>query len=332
WLESHGRRVVNGRRAVELDVSKAAQLSALRAAGFDVPRTLAVAGAAALPAAATRLPVPFIGKHNQGGQGLGVRLSSSHDEFDAYLASPGYLAPVDGIILLQEYVPAAAPFITRVEIVGGSFVYAITADTARGGFELCPADACTAHAGTGDAGTGDAGTGDAGTGDAGTGDAGAGDAGTGDAGTGDAGTGDAGTGDTRTGGEAPWPALFALREGFDHPLIGRYSDCAVTAWRSPGSISSRPRTAAWSPTTSTPPPTTTRRSRPRPRGPPWPRWLRSSGGWSPRSPPRPARGPLETRVLTSGSTVTRFGYWMPVPGGLAGRHAGLAGALAWLIA
>src|SRR5262249_48805627 len=150
----------------------------------------------------------------------------------------GYLAPVDGIILLQEYVPAAAPFITRVEIVGGSFVYAITADTARGGFELCPADACTAHAGTGDAGTGDAGTGDAGRGDAGT--------------------GDAGTGDTRTGGEAPWPALFALREGFDHPLIGRYSDCAVTAWRSPGSISSRPRTAAWSPTTSTPPPTTTR--------------------------------------------------------------------------
>ena len=32
--------------------------------------------------------------------------------------------------------------ITRVEIVGGEFLYAIDADVARGGFELCPADAC----------------------------------------------------------------------------------------------------------------------------------------------------------------------------------------------
>jgi hypothetical protein len=80
-------------------------------------------------------------------------------------------------------------------------VYAITADTARGGFELCPADACTADARTGDARTGDAGTGDAGPGDTRTGGA-------------------------RTGGEAPGPALFALREGFDHPLIGRYLDFA----------------------------------------------------------------------------------------------------------
>jgi hypothetical protein len=172
WLESHGRRVVNGRRALELEVSKAAQLSALRTAGFDVPRTVAVAGPAELPAAARRLPAPFIGKHNQGGKGLGVELFASHDEFDAYLASPRYLAPVDGITLLQEYVQAAEPFITRVEVVGGSFVYAIKADTGRGGFELCPADACTVEAATVN--------------------------------------------------QDPAPALFALREGFDHPVIARY--------------------------------------------------------------------------------------------------------------
>jgi hypothetical protein len=170
WLESHERRVVNGRRVLELEVSKVAQLTALRAAGFDVPRTLAVVGTADLPAAAGKLPVPFICKHNQGGKGLGVRLFSSHDEFGAYVASPGYPAPVDGITLLQEYLPAAQPLITRVEIVGGTFVYAITADTARGGFELCPADACSADAAS--------------------------------------------------------PGLFALREDFDHPLIGRYLDFA----------------------------------------------------------------------------------------------------------
>jgi hypothetical protein len=172
WLESHGRRVVNGPSALELEVSKAAQLAALRAAGFDVPRTLVVAGAADLPAAARKLPVPFIVKDNQGGKGAGVRLFDGHDEFDAYIASPEYRPPVDGITLLQEYLRAARPCITRAEIVGGEFMYAITGDTARGGFELCPADACAVEPAAGPA------------------------------------------------------SLFALREGFDHPIIGRYRDFA----------------------------------------------------------------------------------------------------------
>ena len=171
WLESHGRRVVNGRRVLELEMSKMDQLTALRAAGFDVPRTLAVAGHAQLSPTARKLPVPFISKHNQGGKGLGVRLFESHGEFDDYLSSPGYQAPADGITLLQEYLRAAEPFITRVEVVGGEFIYAITADTARGGFELCPADACAID-------------------------------------------------------QAPGPDLFALRDGFDHPIAGRYADFA----------------------------------------------------------------------------------------------------------
>jgi hypothetical protein len=170
WLESHGRRVVNGRPALELEVSKVAQLAMLQAAGFDVPRTVAVAGTADLRAAARKLPVPFISKHNQGGKGLGVRLFSGYDEFDAYLGSADFTEPVDGITLLQEYLRAAKPFITRAEIVGGAFVYAITADTALGGFELCPADACAV--------------------------------------------------------DAPGAGLFALRQGFDHPIIGRYEDFA----------------------------------------------------------------------------------------------------------
>lgn len=142
WLEAYGRRVVNGRRVLELEMSKVDQIAALSAAGFDVPHTVAIAGTAALAATARRLPVPFIAKHNQGGKGLGVRLLRSHDEFDAYLASPGHERPVDGITLLQEYLRAAEPVITRVEIVGGEFIYAICADTALGGFQLCPADAC----------------------------------------------------------------------------------------------------------------------------------------------------------------------------------------------
>jgi hypothetical protein len=173
WLEAHGRRVVNGRRVLDLEMSKVEQLVALRAAGFDVPATIAVAGRRELAAAARRLPAPFISKHNQGGKGLGVALFRSHDEYEAYLASPAYAAPVDGITLLQEYLEAARPQITRAEIVGGEFVYAITADTARGGFELCPADACAVGAG-------------------------------------------------------PQQSLFALREGFDDPVIGRYEAFAAS--------------------------------------------------------------------------------------------------------
>jgi hypothetical protein len=149
WLEAHSRRVVNGRPVLELEMSKVDQLVALRAAGFDVPRTIAVAGTVELAAAARKLPEPFIAKHNQGGKGLGVRLFATHEDFDAYLGSTDYEAPVDGITLLQEYLRADQPRITRAEVVGGEFIYAICADTAVGGFQLCPADACGCREATG---------------------------------------------------------------------------------------------------------------------------------------------------------------------------------------
>jgi hypothetical protein len=142
WLEAHDRRVVNGRSVVEMEVSKVRQLSLLKAFGIDVPRTVAVVGKDELLAAATNFPTPFITKHNQGGKGLGVRRFDALDEFRDYITSDEFEEPVDGITLLQEYVQAREPFITRVETVGYQYVYAITADTARGGFQLCPADAC----------------------------------------------------------------------------------------------------------------------------------------------------------------------------------------------
>ncbi|MEM8929588.1 MAG: alpha-L-glutamate ligase, partial [Acidobacteriota bacterium] len=44
WLERHGRRVVNGSRALSLEVSKVAQYRALADAGVRVPRTIAAVG------------------------------------------------------------------------------------------------------------------------------------------------------------------------------------------------------------------------------------------------------------------------------------------------
>jgi len=142
WLESHGRRVVNGRSVVEMEVSKVRQYSLLRQFGLDTPRTVAVIGKQDLQDAARGFPAPFITKHNQGGKGLGVRRFDAITEFQAYIDSDEFEEPVDGITLLQEYLQPREPFITRIETVGYEFIYAIAADTIRGGFQLCPADAC----------------------------------------------------------------------------------------------------------------------------------------------------------------------------------------------
>ena len=144
WLEGHGRRVVNGSAVLELEVSKVAQDAALRAAGIDVPVTVAAFGRGqVLPAARTlgaAVPGPFVTKHNRGGKGLGVHRFESLEELAAY-AEDGYEEPVDGVTLVQEYLQPAEPFVTRAEFVGGRFVYALAAST-ENGFELCPADAC----------------------------------------------------------------------------------------------------------------------------------------------------------------------------------------------
>jgi glutathione synthase/RimK-type ligase-like ATP-grasp enzyme len=141
WLEAHGRRVLNGSAAFALEVSKVRQDWTLRAAGIDTPDTVAVVGREDLKAAARRLGTPFITKHNQGGKGLGVQLFRDVDAFDRYVDGDAFEDSPDGVTLLQRYIQPPEPFVTRVEIVGGRFLYAIRSSTADG-FELCPADAC----------------------------------------------------------------------------------------------------------------------------------------------------------------------------------------------
>lgn len=143
WLTRWGQRVVNGPGALDLEISKARQYAALEANGIATPRTVLVAGRDHIVAASRRhfSNQPVILKPNRGGKGLGVQLFLSGDSLASYVASDAYEAPVDGLQLLQEYVRAPRPFITRAEFVGGRFLYAVEVDTSDG-FELCPADAC----------------------------------------------------------------------------------------------------------------------------------------------------------------------------------------------
>ncbi len=143
WLVRWGRRVVNGPEALDLEISKTRQYAALAGHGIAVPRTVLVAGRDHLVTSAARYFAggPVILKPNRGGKGLGVRLFQSAEALGDYVGGPDYEAPVDGIQLLQEYVRAPRPVITRAEFVGGRFLYAVEVDTSSG-FELCPADVC----------------------------------------------------------------------------------------------------------------------------------------------------------------------------------------------
>ena len=145
WLERHGRMVVNDSRALRLEISKVAQYEALAAFDIPTPDTLAVVGRENIVSATERLGYPLILKHNRGGKGLGVRLFLSRAALAEHLASPEFEEPVDGITLVQRYIQAPEPFITRLEFVGGRFLYAVRVDTSQG-FELCPADACEVDA------------------------------------------------------------------------------------------------------------------------------------------------------------------------------------------
>src|SRR3954466_14752896 len=143
WLERHGRRVVNGSRALDLEISKARQYAALEAAGIRPPDPVIVAGKELLLEAARQRfgDGPFIVKPNRGGKGLGVRLFHSPGTLADYLDGPDYEPPVDGLHLLQQYVQAQIQLITRAEFIGGQFMYAVEVDSSEG-FELCPADVC----------------------------------------------------------------------------------------------------------------------------------------------------------------------------------------------
>ncbi|MFB6262499.1 MAG: RimK family alpha-L-glutamate ligase [Bradymonadaceae bacterium] len=144
WLESHGRRVVNGLRAFELEMSKFRQYRALRRHGIRTPRTVLAVGADEMVEAAETVDGPFITKHNRGGKGLGIERFDDAGELADRLDREPFDAGPDEQVLIQEYVDPPEPHITRVELVGGEMVLAMRSSTEEG-LELCPSDACQAQ-------------------------------------------------------------------------------------------------------------------------------------------------------------------------------------------
>jgi hypothetical protein len=141
-LERIGVPVVNGAHVYGLEISKAAQLDLLNELGLPSPRAIVINDASQAPAAAAGLRFPVLVKANVGGSGAGIVRYDTPEALATEVAAGRVTLGVDGTALVQESAPLRDGHITRVETLGGKYLYAIDVYPAVGSFDLCPADAC----------------------------------------------------------------------------------------------------------------------------------------------------------------------------------------------
>ena len=141
WLESHNRKILNGRNALKLELSKLEQYSALSKFNLPFPKTLAANSLDSLLKNSEKMKPPFILKPNRGGKGTGVQLFFDHAGLKTKVLNNDIGESIDGIWLIQEYIAPKDGRINRVEIINGKYYYTVQID-ASNGFELCPADGC----------------------------------------------------------------------------------------------------------------------------------------------------------------------------------------------
>jgi len=119
-LERLGTRVINGRAAFTIEISKALQLSLLKSLGLPYPRARVINHPSQVLWAARDLRFPIVVKANIGGSGAGVVRYESTGSLERAVTAGTVGLGLDQTALVQEFVPA------------------------RGGhiFNLCPADIC----------------------------------------------------------------------------------------------------------------------------------------------------------------------------------------------
>lgn len=140
--QSLGARVINGPGVLAYDTNKARQLSLFRKAGLDIPKTRVAHRRADVARLAAEIGYPVMVKVNVGGSGTGMIRYDCADELAAALADNLTPMGVDGVVLVQEYVPARDARVMRCEVLDGKLLYALALDGAGSTFDLCPADVC----------------------------------------------------------------------------------------------------------------------------------------------------------------------------------------------
>jgi RimK-like ATP-grasp domain len=140
--EGQGARVINGPGVLAYDLNKARQLSLFTRCGLEIPKTRVAHRRADAPRLAAEVGYPVMVKVNVGGSGTGMIRYESAEELEAAVADELTPVGVDGVALVQEYVPARDARVIRCEVLDGKLIYAIALNGAGSTFDLCPADVC----------------------------------------------------------------------------------------------------------------------------------------------------------------------------------------------
>ena len=122
--------MINGPAVLAYDLSKARQLSLFARCGLDIPATRVAHRRADVPRLAAEVGYPVMVKVNVGGSGAGMIRYDTAEDLDAAVADGLTPVGVDGVALVQEYVPARDARVIRCEVLDGRLLYAIALDGA----------------------------------------------------------------------------------------------------------------------------------------------------------------------------------------------------------
>jgi hypothetical protein len=141
-LEQLGVRVVNGLSAFRVETSKALQLSLLKSLGLPFPAARVIHHPGQASQAAEGLRFPVVVKANIGGSGAGIVRFDTPEDLSRAENEGRISLGIDETALVQEFITARGGHITRVEVLGGRYLYAINVYSSGESFNLCPADIC----------------------------------------------------------------------------------------------------------------------------------------------------------------------------------------------
>ena len=141
-LKEVGANVLHGYDTYVYEFSKARQIGLLHRLGLRHPRARVINHPSQASAAAEGLTFPVILKPNIGGSGAKIVRFDTPEALQVAAGAQTMDLGIDGTALIQEYLPAEGNSIVRVEVLDGSYLYAIRLFLTADEFNLCPADYC----------------------------------------------------------------------------------------------------------------------------------------------------------------------------------------------
>ena len=125
WLKLHNRKVINGLEALELEISKSAQILALKKNNINHPKTSISIGENSLIATINESRMPFMLKPNRGGSGTGVQIFYSTEAIYQQINTGNFNKSIDGITVIQDYIASNENILYRLEFINNKLLYAV---------------------------------------------------------------------------------------------------------------------------------------------------------------------------------------------------------------